>query len=187
MSDEKTILSDSNSKMQKSVQVFREDLKTIRTSRASPDLIENLTADYYGASTPLNQMASITVPDARLLMIQPWDKQALGEIEKSILQSDLGLVPNNDGTVIRISIPILTEERRKDLVKLVGRRLEDSRIAVRNIRREGVDQIKKLENSKQLSSDDSRAAQQDIQKITDSNIQQLETLAKDKEKEVMEV
>ena len=187
MPDEKTILSESNTRMQKSVQVFIEDLKTIRTSRASPDLIENLTADYYGVPTPLNQMASITVPDARLLMIQPWDKQALGEIEKSILQSDLGLVPNNDGTVIRINIPILTEERRKDLVKLVGRRLEDSRIAVRNIRREGVDQIKKLENSKQLSSDDSRVAQQEIQKITDSNIQQLETLAKDKEREVMEV
>ncbi|MEE2885043.1 MAG: ribosome recycling factor [Chloroflexota bacterium] len=187
MPDEKTILSESNTRMQKSVQVFIEDLKTIRTSRASPDLIENLTADYYGVPTPLNQMASITVPDARLLMIQPWDKQALGEIEKSILQSDVGLVPNNDGTVIRINIPILTEERRKDLVKLVGRRLEDSRIAVRNIRREGVDQIKKLENSKQLSSDDSRVAQQEIQKITDSNIQQLETLAKDKEREVMEV
>ena len=187
MPDEKTILSESNTRMQKSVQVFIEDLKTIRTSRASPDLIENLTADYYGVPTPLNQMASITVPDARLLMIQPWDKQALGEIEKSILQSDLGLVPNNDGTLIRINIPILTEERRKDLVKLVGRRLEDSRIAVRNIRREGVDQIKKLENSKQLSSDDSRVAQQEIQKITDSNIQQLETLAKDKEREVMEV
>ena len=187
MPDEKTILSESNTRMQKSVQVFIEDLKTIRTSRASPDLIENLTADYYGVPTPLNQMASITVPDARLLMIQPWDKQALGEIEKSILQSELGLVPNNDGTVIRINIPILTEERRKDLVKLVGRRLEDSRIAVRNIRREGVDQIKKLENSKQLSSDDSRVAQQEIQKITDSNIQQLETLAKDKEREVMEI
>ena len=187
MPDEKTILSESNTRMQKSVQVFIEDLKTIRTSRASPDLIENLTADYYGVPTPLNQMASITVPDARLLMIQPWDKQALGEIEKSILQSDVGLVPNNDGTVIRINIPILTEERRKDLVKLVGGRLEDSRIAVRNIRREGVDQIKKLENSKQLSSDDSRVAQQEIQKITDSNIQQLETLAKDKEREVMEV
>ena len=187
MPDEKTILSESNTRMQKSVQVFIEDLKTIRTSRASPDLIENLTADYYGVPTPLNQMASITVPDARLLMIQPWDKQALGEIEKSILQSDLGLVPNNDGTLIRINIPILTEERRKDLVKLVGRRLEDSRIAVRNIRRESVDQIKKLENSKQLSSDDSRVAQQEIQKITDSNIQQLETLAKDKEREVMEV
>ena len=187
MPDEKTILSESNTRMQKSVQVFIEDLKTIRTSRASPDLIENLTADYYGVPTPLNQMASITVPDARLLMIQPWDKQALGEIEKSILQSDLGLVPNNVGTLIRINIPILTEERRKDLVKLVGRRLEDSRIAVRNIRRESVDQIKKLENSKQLSSDDSRVAQQEIQKITDSNIQQLETLAKDKEREVMEV
>ena len=187
MPDEKTILSESNTRMQKSVQVFIEDLKTIRTSRASPDLIENLTADYYGVPTPLNQMASITVPDARLLMIQPWDKQALGEIEKIILQSDLGLVPNNVGTLIRINIPILTEERRKDLVKLVGRRLEDSRIAVRNIRRESVDQIKKLENSKQLSSDDSRVAQQEIQKITDSNIQQLETLAKDKEREVMEV
>ena len=109
------------------------------------------------------------------------------EIEKCILQSDLSLVPNNDGSAIRISIPILTEERRKELVKLVGRRLENSRIAVRNIRREGVDQIKKLENSKQLSSDDSRVAQQEIQKITDSNIQQLETLAKDKEREVMEV
>ena len=187
MPDEKTILSDANTRMQKSIQVFKGDLKTIRTSRASPDLVENLTADYYGIPTPLNQMASITVPDARLLMIQPWDKQALSEIEKCILQSDLSLVPNNDGSAIRISIPILTEERRKELVKLVGRRLEDSRIAVRNIRREGVDQIKKSENSKQLSSDDSRVAQQEIQKITDSNIQQLETLAKDKEREVMEI
>ena len=182
-----SVVAETERKMNSSINALKRELSTIRTGRATPALIENVAVDYYGVSTPLNQIASISAPDARAIMVQPWDKQALSEIEKCILQSDLSLVPNNDGSAIRISIPILTEERRKELVKLVGRRLEDSRIAVRNIRREGVDQIKKLENSKQLSSDDSRVAQQEIQKITDFNIQQLETLAKDKEREVMEV
>ena len=181
------IYRDADSRMKKSIEVIKQDLAKIRTGRATPALIENLMADYYGVPTPLSQMASISVPEARLLMIQPWDKQALKEVEKSILKSEMGLVPNNDGTVIRISIPTLTEERRKELARLVARKIEDGHVAVRNIRRDAVDQLRQMEKSKELSRDDSHLAQEQVQKLTDAHIEQMDTVGRDKEAEVMEV
>jgi len=187
MVTEQGVLSDTGARMSKSVEALKSELVSVRTGRATPALIENLMADYYGVPTPLSQMASISVPEARLLMIQPWDKQALKEVEKSILKSELGLVPNNDGTVIRISIPTLTEERRKELVRLVARKVEDAHVAVRNIRRDAVDQLRQMEKSKELSRDDSHLAQEQVQKLTDAHIGQMDTVGSDKEAEVMEV
>ena len=187
MVSEQEILSQTGARMKKSVEALKSELNSIRTGRATPALVENLTVDYYGVPTPLNQMASISVPEARLLMIQPWDKQVLREVEKGILKSDLGLVPNNDGNVIRISIPTLTEERRKELVRLVSRKIEDAHVAVRNVRRDGVDQLKQMEKAKELSSDDSRRAQGQIQKLTDAHVDQTDEMGKEKESEVMEV
>ena len=181
------VLSQTGSRMNKSVDALKSDLSAIRTGRASPALIENLMVDYYGVPTPLNQMASISIPEARLLMIQPWDKQVLKEIEKGILKSDLGLVPNNDGNVIRISIPTLTEERRRELVRLVGRKVEEGHVAVRNIRRDGVDQVRQMERAGDLSKDDSRRAQSQIQELTDSYVGQMDAIGEEKEAEVMEV
>ena len=181
------VLSQTGARMNKSVDALKSDLSAIRTGRASPALIENLMVDYYGVPTPLNQMASISIPEARLLMIQPWDKQVLKEIEKGILKSDLGLVPNNDGNVIRISIPTLTEERRRELVRLVGRKVEEGHVAVRNIRRDGVDQVRQMERAGELSKDDSRRAQSQIQELTDSYVGQMDAIGQEKEAEVMEV
>ena len=187
MATEPEILSQTDARMKKSVEALRSELNSIRTGRATPALVENLMIDYYGVPTPLNQMASISVPEARLLMIQPWDKQVLKDVEKGILKSDLGLVPNNDGNVIRISIPTLTEERRRDLVRLVGKKIEDAHVAVRNVRRDGVDQLKQMEKAKELSSDDSRRAQGQVQKLTDAHIEQTDEMGEEKESEVMEV
>ena len=173
--------------MKKSVEALRSELGAIRTGRASPALIENLMVDYYGVPTPLSQMSAISVPEARLLMIQPWDKQVLKEIEKGILKSDLGLVPNNDGNVIRISIPTLTEERRRELVRMVGRKVEEGHVAVRNIRRDGVDRIRQMEKAGDLSKDDSRRVQAQVQELTDSHVDQMDAIGQEKEAEVMEV
>ena len=187
MATDQEVLSQTGARMNKSVDALKSDLSAIRTGRASPALIENLMVDYYGVPTPLNQMASISIPEARLLMIQPWDKQVLKEIEKGILKSDLGLVPNNDGNVIRISIPTLTEERRRELVRLVGRKVEEGHVAVRNIRRDGVDQVRQMERAGDLSKDDSRRAQSQIQELTDSYVGQMDAIGQEKEAEVMEV
>ena len=181
------ILDDTTTRMEKSVSALERELGSIRTGRASPRLVENLLVDYYGVPTPLNQIASITVPEARLLMIQPWDKTAVKEVEKSVMKSDLGLMPNSDGTVIRISIPQLTEDRRRDLVRLVGRKVEDGHVAVRNIRRSGVESFRSMERDKELSQDESRRAQGDLQELTDLYIGQMDEMKKDKEQEVMEV
>lgn len=187
MATEQEVLSQTGARMQKSVDALKSELGAIRTGRASPALIENLMVDYYGVPTPLNQMSAISVPEARLLMIQPWDKQVLKEIEKGILKSDLGLVPNNDGNVIRISIPTLTEERRRELVRLVGRKVEEGNVAVRNIRRDGVERIRQMERAGDLSKDDSRLAQAQIQEFTDSHVDQMAAIGQEKEAEVMEV
>ena len=181
------ILDDTTTRMEKSVSALERELGSIRTGRASPRLVENLLVDYYGVPTPLNQIASITVPEARLLMIQPWDKTAVKEVEKSVMKSDLGLMPNSDGTIIRISIPQLTEDRRRDLVRLVGRKVEDGHVAVRNIRRSGVESFRSMERDKELSQDESRRAQGDLQELTDLYIGQMDEMKKDKEQEVMEV
>ena len=181
------VLTDTRSRMERSVEALRRELSTIRTGRASPALVENLTVDYYGVPTPLVQLASISVPEARSLMIQPWDKQTLKEVEKSILKSDLGLVPNNDGNLIRINIPALTEERRRDLVKLVSRKVEDGHVSVRNIRRDSLETFRAMEGDKELSQDESRRAQGDLQQLTDSFVDRMDGMKVDKEAEVMEV
>ena len=187
MATEEEIIVDSKSRMKKSVEALRRELDSVRTGRASPALVENLMIDYYGVPTPLNQLASISVPEPRVLMIQPWDKQAMKDVEKGVLRSDLGLVPNNDGNVIRIVIPTLTEERRKELFRLVGRKAEEAHVAVRNIRRDGVSKFRDMEKSKDLSQDENRRAQEQLQKATDSSIGEMDALRKDKESEVMEI
>lgn len=181
------VLAETDGRMQKSVDALRRELNSIRTGRASPALVENLMIDYYGVPTPLNQLASISVPEARALMIQPWDRQSLKDVEKGILRSDLGLVPNNDGSVIRINIPVLTEERRRTLVRLVGRKVEEGHVAARNIRRDSLEQLRGMERGKDISQDESRRAQEQLQQVTDAHISRMDTLKQEKEIEVLEV
>ena len=187
MPDVEEVLLEIDERMDRSVEALVRDLNTIRTGRANPSLVDTLMVDYYGAPTPLNQISSISVPEPRLLMIQPWDKQSIANIEKSILTSELGLVPNSDGTVIRIVIPPLTEERRRDLVRLVGRRVEEGNVAVRNIRRDGLATLRTMEKNKEISRDEMHRSQDDLQEITDSHTEKMQALAKQKEAEVMEV
>ncbi len=181
------LFADTDARMKKSVGALKREFNAIRTGRASPALVEHLTVDYYGVPTPLNQLSSISVPETRLLMIQPWDKQALADVEKSILKSDLGLVPNNDGTSIRINIPSLTEERRRELVRLVGRKVEGAHVSVRNIRRDSLGVLRGMEKDKSLSKDEGRRAQDQLQRMTDAYIRQMDALGQEKEAEVMEV
>ncbi len=183
----KELIASMRDKMGKTVEHTRREFGSIRTGRASTSLLDGIDIDYYGSSVPLNQMANISVPEARLLLITPYDKSALGAIEKAILKSDLGLNPNNDGKVIRIPIPELTEERRKDLVKVVKRLAEDSRVALRNARREANERIKKGEKNGDISEDESHRIMDDIQKITDEYVAQIDELLKVKEKEIMEI
>ena len=181
------LMDDTELRMTGAVEALRRELNVIRTGRASPALVENLAVDYYGAPTPLNQLATISVPEARSLMIQPWDKQSIRNVERSILTSDLGLTPNNDGTTIRLNIPQLTEERRRDLVRLVGRKVEDAHVAARNVRRDTLDKLRRLERDKELSQDESRRAQGDLQKVTDRYIEEMDVLKAQKDDEVMEI
>jgi ribosome recycling factor len=181
------VISETDARMKRSLEALQRELNSVRTGRATPALVENLTIEYYGVPTPLNQIAGITVPEARMLMIQPWDKQSLKDVEKGILRSDLGLVPNNDGTVIRINIPTLTEERRRELVRLVGRKLEDGHVSVRNIRRDSLEQLRSMERDKELSQDENRRAQDQLQRVTDSYIGQMDEMREAKNVEVMEV
>ena len=174
-------------KMRKSIEVMQRELGTIRTGHASPSLIEHLKIDYAGVPTPLNQIASISAPEARLLVIQPWDRGTIDTIEKAILKSDLGLNPANDGRVIRINIPPLTEERRQELIKVVRRRVEEGRIAIRNLRREAMDELKIAEKNKDISQDEHKRLQTQLQKLTDSFTASIEEIAQDKEVEVMQV
>jgi len=183
----KDVLKDARERMDKAVDSLQVDLRSIRTGRASPSLVEKLTVDYYGAPTPLNQLAGITVPEPRMLMIRPWDRSTMGIIEKSILKSDLGLTPTNDGQVIRLVIPQLTEERRRDLTKLVARRVEEARIAVRNIRRDAIDMLRDLEKEKLISEDEMYEGRDETQELTDKYIKQLDEIGKTKEAEIMEV
>jgi ribosome recycling factor len=174
-------------KMERSLAALRKELSRIRTGRASLALLDNVTVDYYGTPTPLSQMATLAVPESRLITIQPWDKSQLGIIEKAIQKSDLGLTPVNDGKVIRLSIPPLTEERRKALVKQVKKIGEETKIALRNIRREGNDSLKALEKAKKISEDDQRRGQEQIQKTTDGFTTEVDEILHLKEREVLEV
>jgi ribosome recycling factor len=183
----KQILANTKEKMEKAVASLTRELASVRAGRASANLLDKISVDYYGAPTPVNQLASISVPEARLLVIQPYDKTVLGDIEKAILKSDLGLTPANDGSLIRLSIPALTEERRKELVKLVKKYAEEAKVAVRNIRRDGNDDLKKLEKNGDITEDELRSNTDEVQKLTDDYIVKIDQVAKDKEKEIMEV
>ena len=187
MTTQSEVVANTRSRMGMSVEALKRELSTIRTGRASPVLVENLTVDYYGVPTPLVQLASISVPEARSLLIQPWDKQTLKEVEKAVLMSDLGLVPNNDGNLIRINIPVLTEDRRREMARLVSRKVEEGHVSVRNIRRDSLGTFRTMEGEKELSQDESRRAQSDLQQLTDSFVDQMNGLKKEKEAEVMEV
>ena len=173
--------------MEGSVTVLRKDLTKLRTGRASTSLLEHITVEYYGASTPLNQLATLSAPEPRLLIIQPFDRAAMAEIEKAILKSDLGLTPNNDGKVIRIPIPALTEERRKDLVKHVKKIAEEYRVSVRNHRRVAVEQLKEAEKKKEITADEAKHGLDRVQKITDDFIGRIDKIVKAKEDEVMAI
>ena len=180
-------LADATKRMGKAVEALRRDLATVRTGRASPGLVEQLRVDYYGTPTPLKQLASITVPEARLLTVQPWDKGSLGAIEKAIQKSDLGLNPNNDGTIIRLVIPQLTEERRRELVRVVDKKAEDGRVAIRNVRRDDHEMLRDLLREKEISEDEEHRAQEQLQKITDRFVAQVDEVGQEKERELLEV
>ncbi len=180
-------LSTAESKMQKSIEALHKELAAIRTGRASPALIEHLKVEYAGTVLPLNQMASITTPAASSLVVQPWDRNAFNSIEKAILKSELGLNPTNDGRVIRINLPPLNEERRTELLKIVKRRVEESKVAIRNVRREALENLKNQEKNKEISQDENKQLQNQLQKITDLYTLKIEQTGKEKEQEVMEV
>jgi ribosome recycling factor len=180
-------LQDIEGKMKSSVKVFREELATIRTGHAAPSLVEHIKVEYAGVPTPLNQLAGISAPEAGLLIIQPWDRSSISSIEKAILKSELGLNPSNDGNIIRIGIPPLSEERRQELIKIVHRRVEERRVAVRSLRHEAMNEFKRLEKGKEISQDEQRRAQDQLQKLTDRFISDIEQIGKDKEKELMEI
>lgn len=183
----KDVKSDAESRMKKAIEALQRELATIRTGRASPSLVDRVEVEYYGTMTPLNQLAGVTAPEARLLVIQPWDKGSIGAIEKAIQSADLGVNPTNDGELIRIAIPALTEERRKELVKRVRGKVEDSRVAIRNIRRDAIAQVKELAQEKMISEDEERRGEQEIQNLTDKYIGQADTIGKEKEEAVLEV
>lgn len=183
----KDLVIKSEETMRKSINFLKDDLASIRAGKANPKLVDKIQVSYYGTMTPLNQIANISVPEPRAILIQPWDASALREIEKAILVSDLGINPSNDGKTIRLMIPILTEERRKDLLKVVKKEIENSKIAVRNIRRDAIDEIKKLEKQSEISKDDLKRAEDEMQKLTDRYISFVDDIYKEKEKEILEV
>lgn len=181
------VLDTCESKMLKSLESLSKDFAGLRTGRASASLLDKIRVDYYGSETPINQVATVSVPEARMIVIQPWDKSVLSAIEKAILKSDLGLPPNNDGKLIRLNFPPLNEERRKQLVKSAKNTAEQSRVAMRNVRREAMDELKKLQKSSDISEDELKDAESKIQKMTDSYITQINSLSDEKEKEIMEI
>jgi ribosome recycling factor len=181
------LLADARERMTKSVDSTRNELATVRTGRASPHLLDRVTVDYYGAETPLQQLASIATTDARLLTVTPYDKSSIGTIEKAVMESDLGLTPNNDGNVIRLQIPELTEERRKELVKVVHGVAEEGRVAVRNIRRDCMHDLRELKKEGEAGSDAEHRAEVELQKATDGAIAEIDALLKGKEEEILEV
>ena len=181
------MMRDVESKMDKAVDAARQDFASVRTGRANPALLEKLNVDYYGTETPLNQIAGITAPEPRLLIVTPWDKGALGAISKAILASDLGLTPSNDGNLIRLPVPYLTEERRNQFIKLLHHKTEEHRVVVRNIRREANERLKDLEKKHEISEDDQRRLQERVQKFTDAHIELMDKASNAKESELREV
>ena len=187
MATVKEITTNMEGKMHKSVDALKVDLASLRAGRATPALLDKIMVDYYGSPTPINQVASVTVPEPRMIVVQPWEKNMLKAIEKSIMTSDLGLNPNSDGVCIRLNLPQLTEERRKDLVKVVHKKAEEFRVVCRNLRRDANDAVKKAEKAKEITEDDAKKGTEEIQKITDKIMKDIDAVAANKEKEVMEV
>jgi ribosome recycling factor len=181
------LLAEAKDRMGKSVEAIRHEFGSVRTGRASPALLDRIAVDYYGTSTPLKQLATINAPEARLVTIQPYDKNSIKAIEKAILESDVGLTPNNDGNVIRLAVPELTEERRKQLVKVVRNIAEEGRVAVRNIRRDVMHDLRELKEAGEAGSDDEHRAETELQKVTDGRVKELDDLLKHKEAEILEV
>lgn len=175
------------SKMKKSISVFEADLASIRAGRANPAILDKVTVEYYGVDSPLTQIGTVSVPDARTILIQPWDASILGEVEKAILKSDIGITPNNDGKSIRLNFPPLTEERRKELSKTVKKYGEECKIAIRSIRRDAIETFKAQKKSSEITEDDLKIAEEDIQKLTDKHIKLIDDITAKKEKEIMEV
>ena len=179
------LLKDARDRMTKSVEATRHEFATVRTGRASPHLLDRLEIDYYGTRTPLRQLSSIAAPEGRLLTVTPYDKSAIKQIEKAIMESDLGLTPNSDGTMIRLQIPELTEERRKELVKVVHGLAEEGRVAVRNVRRDCMHDLRELKQEGEVGADEERRAEGELQKLTDSEVKQIDELLKGKEEEIL--
>jgi ribosome recycling factor len=182
----KDVLQDARERMEKTIEALHTDLRAVRTGRASPALLERVQVEYYGVPTPLNQLAGVSVPEPRLLMIRPWDRSTLGLIEKAILKSDLGLTPNNDGQVIRLVIPQPNEERRRDLGKQVAKRVEEARVSARNIRRDAIEMLRDLEKEKMIDEDELFQGEKDAQKLTEGFIKQIDEIGKAKEAEILE-
>lgn len=181
------VLKDAEERMKSTLSVLEDDLMGMRTGRASTALVEKLVVEYYGVETPLQHMATLSVPEPQMIMIRPFEKTSLKAVEKAILASDLGLTPNNDGTVIRLNIPALTQERRRELQKLVGKRVEEARVAVRNVRRSAIDDLREYEKEKLISEDDKKLGEEKTQQLTDQYIEKIEEAGKRKEAEIMEV
>jgi len=183
----KEIVADAGTRMDKTIEALKSDLTKIRTGRAHPSLLDHITVDYYGTKTPLTQAANVSIEDARTLSVTAWDKSMVKIIEKAILESDLGLNPATSGTVLRIPLPPLSEERRRDLIKVTKAEAENSRIAIRNIRRDAIHSLKELEKKKEISEDDERKAEDQVQKATDARIKQIDEVLADKEREMLEI
>ncbi len=183
----KDILATREEKMQKTLEALKRDFASLRAGRATPALLDKVMVDYYGTPTPVNQVAKVAVPEARMILIQPWEKPMLKEIEKALMKSDLGLTPNSDGTAIRLTIPQLTKERREELKKSINKKAEEAKVALRNLRRDANDAIKKLEKNKEATEDESKKAQDDMQKMVDKYVKLVDSAKAGKEKEVMEV
>ncbi|HLI71853.1 MAG TPA: ribosome recycling factor [Ktedonobacteraceae bacterium] len=181
------LFGDAERRMQKAIDVLKQDLAAVRTGRASSALVDRITIDYYGTPTPINQVATISVPEARLLVIQPWDRKMLVDIEKAIQKSDLGINPSNDGQVIRLAIPPLNEERRREMVKTVHKKLDEHKVAIRNIRRDAHDKLREREKKKEISEDELKRSTERLQKLTDRFIEEMEKIGKSKELEILEV
>ena len=181
------ILQEVERKMGRSLDALQRELASLRTGRATPSLIENVAVDYYGSPTPLKQLATITAPDARAILVQPWDRQSLRDIEKSLMRSELGFNPSNDGSVITVPIPPLNQERRQELVRLLKRKIEEGKVSIRNVRRDGLESLRKLERDKAISQDQNRRSQEQLQKTTDARIKDIDQVAAAKEAEIMQV
>lgn len=181
------LFGDADRRMQKAIEALKQDLTAIRTGRASSALVDRITVDYYGTPTPISQVATVSVPEARLLVIQPWDRKQLADIEKAIQKSDLGINPSNDGQVIRLAIPPLNEERRREMVKTVHKKLDEHKVAIRNVRRDAHDKLREREKKKEISEDELKRSTERLQKLTDRFIDEMDKIGKSKEQEILEV